>query len=305
MFRPYLFFLLIMVLTGCVQDQVMTKKYDYVEPDEQPQTLKPVETLCLQHGMAIENKTKDVLKLSNSKNRVFLFAGLDKAMYVNGEKLPERGGFILQKDNAFISDQTLVAISSALAPIEERVKPLKNGKRIVIDPGHGGRDPGAVSVLGYYEKDINLEVALHLSQILRNKGFEVILTRSSDTYLSLESRVWIGNKNRPDLFLSLHTDSSENAEARGYTVYISKSASMTSKYFARAIHQSLSGTGFKKRGVRETDFFVLQKTNCPAVLVEMGFLSNRSEAAILSNPAFRKKLGEYIARGVVDNYSSL
>ncbi|MFW5914839.1 MAG: N-acetylmuramoyl-L-alanine amidase, partial [Planctomycetota bacterium] len=155
--------------------------------------------------------------------------------------------------------------------------------RVVIDAGHGGKDPGAISPNGLREKDINLAVANEVARLLRRDGMDVIRVRDGDTFVELNERAEIANRNEADLFVSIHADSSTNAGARGYTVYVSRQAPRNAHRAAESVLSSMGRTGMENRGVRTADYRVLVKTRCPAVLVELGFLSNRKEANELAN----------------------
>jgi N-acetylmuramoyl-L-alanine amidase len=150
------------------------------------------------------------------------------------------------------------------------------------------------------EKHVNLDVALSLARILREKGHDARLTRTDDVFVELEERAALANRARADLFVSLHADSAENREARGFTVYVRRSASDGSRGVARAIERSLVEGGIESRGVREAGFRVLVRTRCPAVLVELGYLSNYGEAALLRSREYRDLLARRIAAGIFD-----
>lgn len=163
---------------------------------------------------------------------------------------------------------------------------IKESIVIIIDPGHGGTDVGAVGMDGIQEKDVVLKVAKEIERLnkdlLRNK-FEVYLTRYSDTLISLGNRTELARKLKPDLFISLHCNHSENSNAKGVEVYVFNKKSETTKEsvllaytIQKSIRQNLS---FKSRGVKFANFQVLRETKnyFPSVLVELGFLSNIDE----------------------------
>ena len=168
----------------------------------------------------------------------------------------------------------------------------------MLDPGHGGKDPGAISVIGMHEKAINLTVALEAARLLRRRGIAIWLTRATDVYLTLERRAAIANQRRAHLFVSIHADSAVNRSARGFTIYIARRSSSQSHAAAKAIGGAMIHTGLANRKVRKADYRVLVQTRGPAVLVELGYLSNHREAAILAQPHFQKRLAEAVARGI-------
>lgn len=154
--------------------------------------------------------------------------------------------------------------------------------KIGIDPGHGGRDPGAVAN-GLQEKDITLAVALRLAEFLENCGQEVVLTRREDQTVSLRERSTLFNRERVDVALSLHVNSTYDTNA-GYLSTWIYPGSKKGRVLAECVQDKLVRlVGWPDGGVREANFHMLRETAMPAVLVEMGFLSN---------PAQAQKLGE-------------
>ena len=181
------------------------------------------------------------------------------------------------------------------------------GKTITIDPGHGGHDPGAVGN-GLQEKEINLSIALKVQKILKQKGINVVMTRTNDTYLSLSERVDVAVRNNSDTFVSIHTNSAAAASASGTETYFSSAAlnsrSADSKQLATFIQKRLyPALGTKDRKVKDAGFQVIKKNPLPAVLVELGFISNSSDASKLGSDYYRNKAAEAIALGIVDYYN--
>ncbi|QQX76477.1 MULTISPECIES: N-acetylmuramoyl-L-alanine amidase [Aequorivita] len=161
---------------------------------------------------------------------------------------------------------------------------------IVIDPGHGGTDSGAVGVNGSLEKDIVLKIAkeiVELNEITFKNHFEIYLTRYKDTLISLGDRTKLARTLKADLFLSLHCNYSDNPNARGVEVYVSKKQgkySPESILLAYALQRDLKiNLGFESRGVKFANFHVLRETvnELSAILLEMGFLSQEDENAFL------------------------
>ncbi|AET70691.1 N-acetylmuramoyl-L-alanine amidase [Desulfosporosinus orientis DSM 765] len=197
--------------------------------------------------------------------------------------------------------------------VEGKVQPdyLLKGLTIVVDPGHGGPDPGAKGASGTYEKNNTLSVGLNLASLLRSAGAQVIITRSSDvtpaegTYserADLEARTEIANDHNADLFISLHNDSFSNPEAAGSTTYYSSlnPVSPQSKVLAENIQSELiKAIGLNNRGVKNASFYVIKNTKMPAVLVELGFLSNPAEEKLLSSPEFQTKAAQGIYQGIL------
>ncbi len=164
-------------------------------------------------------------------------------------------------------------------------------KKICLDYGHGGYDPGA-SYKGRKESDDNILVGKILADILRKSGVEVVETRSKDTYVSLEERVRIANKEGVDWFISIHRNAFMPEKAKGVEVYTYKNPTAKARTLGGRIEKSLVKLGFKSRGVKLGDFYVLRKTKAPAILIELGFLDNSQD-----NELFDRKLCQ-IARNI-------
>lgn len=153
-----------------------------------------------------------------------------------------------------------------------------NNYKIVIDPGHGGKDPGATSN-GIKEKDINLKISKALKEELLREGFTVKLTREDDRFLSLKERYDIGNNFNGDLFISIHCNSSINAYASGTEVFIYNLKNKETKDLGERIALEISkDLKLKNRGVKEGNFAVLRYTKMKAILIENAFLSNKEDA---------------------------
>ena len=124
------------------------------------------------------------------------------------------------------------------------------------------------------------------------------MTRTDDYFVELEDRAAIANNIDADLFVSIHADSFPKNTRRGFTVYIANGASSSSRRAANAIARSMSGTGLNSFGVDTANYHVLTDTRGPAVLVELGYLSNRSEAALLRSTSFQDRLAQTVADGI-------
>lgn len=170
-------------------------------------------------------------------------------------------------------------------------------KKIVIDPGHGGRDPGAVGPTGVQEKVVTLAVARKLEEILC-RNFLVKMTRENDGTVSLTRRCDIANSWRADIFVSIHCNAFRKRTAKGTETYCYP-GSIKGRELAIAVQKELVKTlKLPDRGVKEARFFVLRKTVMPAILVELGFISNLKEESLLENPAFQEKAALAIANGI-------
>jgi N-acetylmuramoyl-L-alanine amidase len=214
---------------------------------------------------------------------------------------------------------------------------------VVIDAGHGGKDPGASGKRGAYEKDLNLAASLELARVLRERGdMEVLLTRETDTFVPLDERSALANQREADLFISLHCNAHRRSSEKGFEIYsVSETATdpeaealaakenaslefegknvqdETAKMIllamtktemindsaafaviaARALDKRLD---LENRGAKQAGFYVLRGTHAPAILVEMGFLTNSADEAQLGSKAFRRKMAEGLAAGIAD-----
>ena len=134
--------------------------------------------------------------------------------------------------------------------------------------------------------------------MLQQRGYRVVMTRDRDVYPSLEERWNLANRIGPDLFVSLHADSCATPSVTGFTVYIAEGASWTSKRAAQSIADSLASLGRNSRGVRPAKYKVLINTRCPAVLVEMGYLTNYWEARQLNDTGVQARIAQAIVAGI-------
>ncbi|HSL94005.1 MAG TPA: N-acetylmuramoyl-L-alanine amidase [Bacillota bacterium] len=174
--------------------------------------------------------------------------------------------------------------------------PDLNGFRVVVDPGHGGRDPGAIGVNGLYEKNVNLTLARKLVGLLTQAGAQVIMTRDSDITVTLDDRVAIANGSRADLVVSIHNNAHPNANVSGTQVFYGVTAG--SFALGNEVHRQLLGLGISNMGLRSQSFRILSKTNIPAILTETLFLSNRSDAALLAQDSFLDQAAVAQFRGI-------
>lgn len=179
--------------------------------------------------------------------------------------------------------------------------------KIFIDPGHGGPDPGAVGN-GVTEEAVNLNVSLELARLLRQAGYSVMVyrTTSSENVLEnknadLRNRASMANEWGADYFISIHTNSSENTNAQGVEAYVYRlggAAERLGKSITNAVSEEL---GSRNRGVMQANFAVLRRTRMPAVLVELGYLTNSTEALNLNSPAWQRAAARAIFNGIVSD----
>ncbi len=176
--------------------------------------------------------------------------------------------------------------------------------KIFVDAGHGGTDPGAVgnSVIEQY---VNLNVALELAELLEQGGYEVMLYRSTPTEnvlpgksADLTNRARMANNWGADYFVSIHTNSSPNPSANGFEVYVYRLGTRAQALAESIVRAFVSRLGSKDNGVRQANFAVLRQTDMPAVLVELGYLSNPTEALNLNSPAWQRAAAQAIYNGI-------
>lgn len=191
---------------------------------------------------------------------------------------------------------------------------LKN-KKIVLDPGHGGSDPGAIGPTGVTEKTVTLRVAQDLKKILESDGAKVILTRTKDTEVSkkkskatdieeLQARCDVANRIEADLFISLHMDSFINAETSGTTTYYYEKGFVASRQLSEALQRSvIKELKTKDRGSKTSNFYVVKNTDVPACLIEMAFISNPKEEKLLYSNSGTQKAAKGIAAGINEYFS--
>jgi N-acetylmuramoyl-L-alanine amidase len=144
-----------------------------------------------------------------------------------------------------------------------------------------------------------LAVAVKVADLLEQRGIEVLLTRQQDRYIELEERANIANRRNADLFVSIHTDSNPDRSRQGFTVFVARAASPEAYRAATCIGQAMAATGSDSHGVREADYKVLVNTSGPAVLVEIGHLSNIQDIARLRDPGWQNRLAQAIATGIL------
>ena len=167
---------------------------------------------------------------------------------------------------------------------------------VVIDAGHGGVDRGGIPGQRVAEKTMTLDVAQRLKSVLTAYGYRVVMTRDSDVFVPLGTRVAIANSYRNAIFVCIHFNAARRGSASGIETYFYSSQSLP---LASAIHYYVAGGApSSNRGVRRRGFYVLRKTTIPSVLVECGFLTNATEANYAQSADYRQKLAEEIGRGV-------
>lgn len=205
------------------------------------------------------------------------------------------------------------SIPPEITSLHEAKKPppiLQKHEVVIIDAGHGGKDPGAVSKRDRYEeKQLTLETAFLICEHLKRLGYKAVLTRTHDTYLPLDSRSDFANTLDADLFVSIHYNYSPSEEAKGIEVFYYKenktppsSRIVSSKQVGQEVlRRMILHTGADSRGIKQANFAVIRQTKMPAILVEAGFLSNPYEREKIRDQKYIYALAKGIAHGI-DHY---
>src|SRR5262245_40739921 len=197
----------------------------------------------------------------------------------------------------FLVARLLIAFLGTLSTAQAKRASADSGATtVVIDAGHGGYDRGGIPGQRVAEKEMTLDVAQRLKKTLVANGYRVVMTRDSDVFVPLGTRVAIANSYSNAIFVSIHFNSAKRSGAGGIETYFYGRDSLQ---LASAIHSFVAGGApSSNRNVRRRGYFVLRKTKVPAVLVECGFLTNPTEAALAQTASYRQKLAEEIAAGV-------
>jgi len=269
-------------------------------------------------------KKGEIAYLERNKARISASKG-DRFIIVNGTKIWLGTNVRLHKRQLCIEETDFKRI---LAPL---VVPHYFGlppqlKRIVIDPGHGGKDHGTTNkAQGIMEKQMALDVSKRLKSILEKQGYQVSLTRSHDQFISLKERPKIANTQKADLFVSVHFNSvAKSASAvkgvETYALTLQNQPSTSSHKKQHSDNELFPGNrndpsnsllaynvqrnlrtslGASDRGVKRARFAVLKTLDCPGVLVEAGFISNPEECKNIGSSAYRQKIAEAIGKGIM------
>lgn len=339
--KIFFFFLIIIFLAGCAsvptKDSVNLHGISYA-------VLKP---LCDARGIVLEyDAFSRTVTLSKNTHVVNLMLG-DSLILADGNNVHLKYPVDIYDGNVVIpsnfKDQLLAIFGDSHT--ENNTAAIYKIKRIVVDAGHGGNDPGAIGRTGLREKDVNLDIAKRLAKLLKSQGIEVVLTRSTDKFITLPGRVDIANRGDIDLFISIHSNANRVKSMNGFEVYYvapsvddtkratvaAKEAALNfdSKCFynptanlktilwdmvytdnraesielARSICRIMDrDLDAKNLGIKGGRYFVLKGPRVPAILIEIGFLSNANEERLLKNSFYRQQIAEDILRGI-ENYT--
>ena len=216
--------------------------------------------------------------------------------------------FVLKKDPQNNRPDRVVIDLYEVTAVKFAVSPGLKGKKIVIDPGHGGSDPGAIGPSRIYEKTVTLAIAQRVDAMLRQKGASVLLTRYDDRDVyptsdatdaqELQARVNVGIKTQADVFVSIHANASVDRTVGGTATYYTPKSSYD-LCLARALQSGVAASvGLSDNGVRQAGFYVTKRSRMPAALVETAFISNPKEEQLLNSPVFQQKMAVGIVNGL-------
>lgn len=181
------------------------------------------------------------------------------------------------------------------------------GRKILLDPGHGGKDPGCISYSGKYEKYVNLDVAFKLKERLESLGSTVYMTRTDDTYINNIARGRMADSLGADILLSIHHNSLVKSDYYGLSTYYNTINYKNPKYgykLAEAIYlNAITINGVYRDGILDRNYQVLRETNTPAALIEIGFMSNPREEMNIHNSSFQNQMVRKIADGIIDYFN--
>jgi N-acetylmuramoyl-L-alanine amidase len=211
--------------------------------------------------------------------------------------------FLILLASILTTDQSINVMKNIFFSKKDPMKMEEDQITIVIDPGHGGRDPGKVGINNALEKDINLSIAFKLKSLLELNDIKVIMTREEDIGLYSESdsnkknadlnaRVDLIHKNEADLAISIHQNSFTQEDVKGAQVFY-YSQSLQGKKLAEMIQAQLKKTiddGNHRKAKSNNNYYMLTKTQCPLVIVECGYMSNQKEADLLMKDDYQEKM---------------
>jgi len=251
-----------------------------------------VQSVYISNGLSFADALTGSV-LAAKENNAMLLTMVNKvpettAKIINEKKL---SSFTFLGGIGSISNQVVTALGGPLA-----------GATIVLDPGHGGTDPGA-SGFGLKEKDVVLDVGLRAQKRLEAGGAKVIMTRSKDIFIPLDGRVDIGNNSGADAFISIHANAFNGSANGTETYWYGTYESEKSKQLASEIQKELlKKLGTNNRGVKDAGFYVIKYTKIPSVLLELGFIDNKSDAQKLASNYYRDQAADAIYQGVLNYY---
>ena len=277
-----------------------------------------IEELTLQHNLAQPIQKNKQIIINDKKSSLIFHVGSRRLLF-NNTLIMMNEPLIIKNNKAFLAP---IDTTDTLSPLLAREELLKKYpiKTVLLDPGHGGTDPGAGGKSGLKEKDVVFDIAKRCQKKLQAMGITAVMTRNKDKFIKLVNRPKKATKLNADIFISIHANSSGNYAANGIETHILPASGFPctapsrlskkickgnkdnkmSLLLAYSIQKStLTATKAADRGVRRSRFSVLRNATCPAILIECGFLSNLTEEKNLKSPAYRDKVASGIANGII------
>jgi N-acetylmuramoyl-L-alanine amidase len=326
--RLYLL-LLILFFTACATTSSGSRGIGYGSQD-----YVYVGDFCKKHNLQYDFDTlDDVVKIFSKEKDIRLILN-SNIVYFNGSTFSLAGSPKYINGKLFVPRDLEAKVFSKEPVFYKSIFTIHT---VVIDPGHGGNDPGAISCRGMKEKDLNLKIAKYLKEELEARGFKVILTRDRDVFISLQGRVNVAKRNKADVFISIHGNSNRSKRLRGAEMYylspnrfnsqeralkltkeenfcagrinpdaeailwdllLTKNYSLSVE-LSHSLYFSFRNMGFSVRPPKKAPFYVLRLAYVPSVLVETGYLSNKYEEKWLRKESYQRQIAEAIALAVV------
>jgi len=216
-------------------------------------------------------------------------------------------GVVTKKISNFKANQKSSYVKKRTYDYLKLPKVKQNKFLVVVDPGHGGPDPGAIGIGGIRETDVVLEVSKIVKKLLSEKGVKVLLTRKNEVDLDLPPRVSFANKKDADIFISIHANASrgKRRDINGLETFYYRG--WRGRLLAKRIQKQILrvSPGSPDRGVKQGRFYVIKNTRMPAVLVEIGFLTGRLDGRRLEKTTHRKRIAYAIAKGILEYLSKV
>lgn len=257
---------------------------------------------------SLDGKIAENYKINREKDETTVVINLPLMVEDGGYKV-----FTLRNDPKTKRPfRVVVDINRPVPPVVYNFTAGLKNKLIAIDPGHGGSDPGAIGSNKTQEKAITLAIAKNVKTLLEKAGAKVVMTRQDDRDVygvaataseELNARTTVANSKKADIFLSIHIDSFTSSEAGGTTTYYYQKTPYDA-LLAQTIQTSLQqATGFLNRGAKPANFYVVKRSFMPAVLTEVGFISNPAEEKLLNTPQFQQRVAQGLVQGLNQFFS--
>ncbi len=341
-----IFGLIVLSLSGCASTPATQDGPAYLPVKIADNAYFALPQVCEKEGIRWDYDALSKVIVLKKDDQVFRLL-IDSSRMLAGDQIHQLSAPVILKDGIVYVAADFVDVIKKSAKSARQGEPftapvfLRQVNSVILDAGHGGKDPGAIGRRGLKEKDIVLDVVKRLARILEKSGVKVYQTRSKDIFIPLEERSHIANERQADLFISIHANANKSRWVEGFEVYYlteavdddarafaaAENAPLTqyegldsnaaylkaivwdliytenrkesielARYICEAVSQDLK---LAMNGVRGAPFAVLKGAFMPAVLVEIGYISNKGGEKKLRNPAYRQKMAESLARGIL------